>query len=120
VYYLTDTEPKPEGYGGRDAGVWSQHILKAIDVKTGKFRWTHPYVGMGGGVSGLLTTAGKLLFAGDPSSHFIAYDPTDGRILWHAGVGTSVTNAPITYELDHRQYVVAAANDTLYAFSLPK
>lgn len=120
VYYLTDTEPKPEGYGGRDAGVWTQRILKAIDVKTGKCRWTHPYVGVGSGVSGLLTTAGQLLFAGDTTGHFIAYDPADGRILWHAGVGAAVTNAPITYELDNTQYVVAAANDTLYAFKLPK
>ncbi len=120
VYYLTDTEPKPEGYGGRDAGVWSEHILKAIDPRTGKVRWSHVYKGAQGGVSGLLTTAGKLLFAGDPSSHFIAYDPSDGHILWHAGVGASVTNGPITYEIENRQYILAAAGDTLYAFTLSK
>ncbi len=118
VYYLTDTDPKPEGYGGRDAGVWSTHMLKAIDLKTGKVRWSHDYRGGGGSVSGLLTTAGKLLFGGDTSGHFIAFDPADGKILWHAGVGASVSNGPISYELDHKQYVVAAAQDTIYAFTL--
>lgn len=120
VYYLTDTSKTPEGFGGRDAGVWSQPALKAIDYKTGKVRWSHVYPGHGGGVSGLLTTAGKLLFGGDPSGHFVAYDPATGRILWHAGVGASVSNGPITYELDGEQYVVAAAGSTLYAFKLPR
>ena len=33
---------------------------------------------------GILTTAGKLLFTGDPSGNFIVYDPANGKILWHA------------------------------------
>jgi alcohol dehydrogenase (cytochrome c) len=119
VYYLTDTDPKPEGYGGRDSGVWSKTFLKAIDPTSGKIRWSHPYASEGGDSSGLLTTAGKLLFGGDPAEHFIAFDPATGRILWHAGLSASVTNGPITYELDGRQYVVAAAGDTLYSFTLP-
>ena len=41
-----------------------------------------------------------------------------GAILWHAGLGSPVTNGPITFELDGLQYVVAAAQDTLYAFVL--
>jgi len=120
VYYLTDTDPKPEGYGGRDSGVWSKDYLKAIDPETGKIRWTHEYPTSGGDSSGLLTTAGKLLFAGDPADHFVAFDPASGRILWHAGLTASISNGPITYELDGRQYIVAAAGDTLYAFTLPR
>lgn len=120
VYYLTDTDPKPEGYGGRDAGVWSQTALKAIDPKTGKIAWNHPYRSNGGSISGVLTTAGNVLFSGDPTGHFIAFEPKTGRILWHAGLNTSISNGPITYELDKKQYVVAAAGDTLYAFTLPQ
>ena len=93
-------------------------MLKAIDLKTGKVRWSHDYRGTGN-VSGLLTTAGKLLFGGDTSGHFIAFDPASGKILWHAGVGASISNGPISYELDNRQYIVAAADDMLYAFALP-
>ncbi len=120
VYYLTDTSEKPEGYGGRDEGVWSQGALEAIDYKTGKPRWTHRYPGNGGPSSGLLTTAGKLLFAGDPSGNIIAYDPANGHVLWHAGVGSSLSNGPMTYELNGQQYLVIGAGDNLFAFKLPQ
>src|SRR4051794_6127857 len=120
VYYLTDTEPKPQGYGGRDVGLWQKHFVKAIDPKTGKIAWEHPFPGFGNYNAGMLTTAGNLLFTGDPFGSFIAFDPANGKILWHAGVGSSVSNGPMTYQLDNRQYVVAAAGDSLYAFTLPQ
>ena len=118
VYYLTDTSKEPQGYGGRDSGVWSESQVKAIDYKTGKIRWSHTYPGSGQ-MAGILTTAGHLLFTGDPSSNVIAFDPENGRILWHAGLTSSVTNGPMTYLLDDRQYVVIGAGEMLYAFSLP-
>jgi alcohol dehydrogenase (cytochrome c) len=119
VYYLTDTSPHPEGYGGRDSGLWSQSVLKAIDVKTGKIRWSHTFPGQGGSLSGILNTAGKVLFTGDPSANFIAFDPANGKILWHAGLTSNVSNGPMTYELAGRQYLVVGAGDMLYAFTLP-
>ena len=119
MFYLTDTDPNPEGYAGRDAGVWSQSALKAIDYQTGKIRWSHVFPGDGGSLSGLLTTAGRLLFSGDPSRNLIAFDPASGKILWHVGLGANVSNGPITYELDDRQYLVVGAGDMLYAFTLP-
>ncbi len=102
VYYLTDTSDKPEGYGGRDAGVYSQSQVEAIDYKTGKIKWKHVFPGEGDSLSGILTTAGKLLFTGDPSGNFIAFDPADGKILWHTGLTRSVSNGAITYELEGR------------------
>ncbi len=65
----------------------------------------------------MLTTAGKLLFAGDTSGNLVAYDPANGKILWHSRLG-SVSNAPETYLLDGHQYVLVAAGDTLYSFVL--
>ena len=119
VFYLTDTAERPEGYGGRDSGVWSQSALKAIDYKTGKIRWSHPFRGEGFATPGLLSTAGNLLFTGDHSGNFIAFDPASGKILWHAGLAAPVTNGPMTYELDGRQYLVVGARDMLYAFISP-
>ncbi|HEY3940627.1 MAG TPA: acido-empty-quinoprotein group A [Bryobacteraceae bacterium] len=119
VYYLTDTSPHPEGYGGRDSRLWAESVLRAVDCKTGKIRWSHTFPGEGASVSGILTTAGKLLFTGDPSANFIAFDPATGKILWHAGLTASLSNGPMTYELDGRQYIVAGAGDMLYAFTLP-
>ncbi len=121
VFYLTDTSKHPEGYGGRDERVWSGAVLKAIDYQTGKVRWQHEYPAEGAwGVSGILTTAGKLLFTGDPSGNFIAFAPADGKILWHARLNAPVSNGPMTYELDGRQYIVVGAGDTLHAFALSK
>jgi alcohol dehydrogenase (cytochrome c) len=97
--------------------VYSRVALKAIDYRTGQIRWTHEY-NRGGGTIGILTTAGKLLFTGDPSGNFIAFDPASGKILWHAHLASTVSNGPMTYELDGRQYVVVGAGDTLYGFTL--
>ena len=69
------------------------------------------------GAPGLMTTAGKLLFGGDVSGNFVAFDPANGGILWHTQIG-QVTNAPQTYMVDGRQYVLVAAADMLYAFAL--
>ncbi|MBV8809625.1 MAG: acido-empty-quinoprotein group A, partial [Acidobacteriaceae bacterium] len=118
MYYLTDTDPHPEGWGAAERGAgFLGSTLKAIDYKTGKTAWRHDYPG-GGGLSGLLTTAGKLLFAGDGSNHLIAFDPADGKILWHAGLGGNVSNGPETYMLDGKQYLVVGAGDSVYAFRL--
>ena len=119
VYYLYDADDKPEGWGGNDRGGFSDAFVQAIDYQTGKVRWSHKWPGNGGGVrSGLLSTAGKLLFAGDPSSNFVALDPATGDPLWHAALHTSVTNGPITYELDGVQYLVVGAGDSLYSFAM--
>ncbi len=118
VFYLTDTDPHPEGYGAVQRGVGSYGgTLRAIDYKTGKIVWQHHYPG-GAGSAGILTTAGKLLFTGDSTQHLIAYDPANGKILWHAGLGANVSNGPETYLLDDRQYLVVGAGDSLYAFTV--
>ena len=66
---------------------------------------------------GLLTTAGKLLFGGDVGGNIVAFDPANGKPLWHSRIG-QVTNAPETYMLDGRQYLLVAAGDALFAFTL--
>jgi len=127
-YRLHTADSKVTGYDG-DAEHYVGGLgaaLRAIDPKTGKLRWIHPYPGAEGGpprpqyLAGLLTTAGHLLFGGGPSSHLICYDPTDGKILWHSGLADEVSNTAITYMLDGVQYVLVAGGDSLYAFSLQK
>lgn len=118
MFYLTDTDPHPEGWGAaeRDAGYFGGDLL-AIDYQTGKIRWSHHYP-FGGGPIGMLTTAGKLLFTGDGAQHVVAYDPAKGKILWHAGLNDDVSNGPETYILDEQQYLVVGAGDTLYSFTV--
>ncbi|HET7697456.1 MAG TPA: acido-empty-quinoprotein group A [Vicinamibacterales bacterium] len=115
VWYLYDVSENPMGWGGTDRGGYTeQPQLKAIDYKTGDVRWSIPRYG---GNSGLLTTAGNLLF-GSAAGGIGAYNATTGEPLWNARVGSSVTNGPITYQLDGLQYVIAGAGNRLVAFVL--
>jgi alcohol dehydrogenase (cytochrome c) len=119
VFYLTDLDDKPEGWGGVDRSVCSESYLQAIDYKTGKVAWSHRWAPGTFGLSGWLSTAGKLLFGGDPSGNLVAFDPKNGDLLWHARLNVNLSNGPMTYELDGIQYVVFGAGDLLIAFSLP-
>lgn len=124
IFYLTEIDPRGAmGLGGKSEQILaSVNYLAAIDYETGETRWRHPYPSSAlnierGPVSGMLTTAGTLLFAGDTSDNLIAYDPTNGHILWHTHLGL-VSNSPQTYAVDGRQYVLVASGDTLYAFTV--
>jgi alcohol dehydrogenase (cytochrome c) len=118
VYYIYDDEAKPEGWGGNDRGGHSEGVLQAIDYKTGKIKWSHKWEGPGGPRSGVLSTAGNVVFAADPLNNFVALNATTGQPLWHANLGSGMSNAPITYELDGTQYVVVGSGDTLFGFAM--
>jgi len=57
---------------------------------------------------GTLVTAGNLVFQGTASAHFKAYDARTGKELWDTPVGSGAIAAPITYEVDGKQYVSIA------------
>ncbi|MGC2527516.1 MAG: acido-empty-quinoprotein group A [Candidatus Acidiferrum sp.] len=117
IFYNTVTG-KAEGWGGRDRGLWGNSTLRALDYRTGKVVWNHE-IGDGESIAGILTTAGHLLFSADNSNNLLALDPSSGKTLWHLNVGGSLDASPMTYELDGRQYLLIAVQDTLYAFALP-
>ena len=115
VWYLYDVSENPMGWGGTDRGGYTEPLqLKAIDYKTGAIRWSIPRYG---GNSGLLSTAGNVLF-GSAAGGIGAYNAATGEALWNSRLGNSVTNGPITYQLDGLQYVVAGAGSRLVAFVL--
>ena len=77
--------------------------------------WRHAWPPGGGGGAGVLATAGGVVFTGDGSGNFVAFDAADGALLWHTRIG-NITNAPETYALDDRQYVLVAVENRLFAF----
>jgi len=113
---------KPEhgtyGWAGADYGVAGRGFLRAIDYKTGKIAWNHA-IGDGSGSAGVLTTTTGLTFTGDIPGNAMALRTSDGTTLWHAATGR-MGNAPITYQLDGRQFIVFGGGGTLYAFALPR
>ncbi len=118
MYYDYATD-KPEGFAGRDLTIWSDSSLKALEYETGKTRWEHP-LGQGEDWSGVLSTAGQVVFTGDTQGNMLALDAKSGATLWHAFGGSAMQGPPITYELDGRQYVVMGSGGVLYAWYLPK
>jgi alcohol dehydrogenase (cytochrome c) len=117
MYYLTDTDPRPEGWGGVDSVVGGEGgALLAIDYKTGNIAWRHDWPS-GSGVVAMLSTSGKLLFTSN-GNYLVAFDPANGKILWHTGLTSTPSAGPITYMLDGKQYVLVASGDTLFTFTL--
>jgi len=93
-------------------------FLKAVDIRTGKAAWEIAAVGGGILGSGLMATAGGLVFYGDGSGAFVAADAKTGKLLWHFNTGQTWKAGPMTYLADGNQYVAVAAGSAIVAFAL--
>ena len=91
--------------------------LRAIDPATSQVKWELKHLSPSW--SGVLSTAGGLVFTGDAEGNFMALDAASGKILWHFQCGASVYASPMSYAIDGKQYVAIAAGTTLFAFGLP-
>lgn len=61
-----------------------------------------------GGGGGVLATAGGLVFRGERTGAFSAYDAASGRKVWSSDVQNSGVAGPISYAVDGEQYVAIA------------
>lgn len=77
--------------------------LLAWDPVTQKKTWEVPTYG--GWASGIMATAGGLVFQGQINGQFSAYSALEGRELWAFSSQAPIIAAPITYSVDGRQYV---------------
>ncbi len=84
---------------------YEDHIgsLKAIDPDTGEWKWE--YKNDAPLWSGVMTTAGGLVFFGTPEGEFIALDDETGEKLWSFQTGSGIVGQPVTWEKDGEQYV---------------
>ena len=110
-------------YGGgtrRSRGDVSRKYLRALEVQTGGIAWEIPDLGGGILESGLLSTAGGLVFYGDsPGGAFVAADAKTGRLLWHFNTGQNWKAGPMTYLIAGTQHIGVAAGSTIMVFALP-
>lgn len=91
-------------------------VLSAIDTRArGKIRWqtrTKDIL-----VGGVVATSGGVVFMGQGTGEFSAFDSATGEQLWSFNCGAGVNAPPITYEIDGIQYVtVAAGGHNLFGF----
>jgi alcohol dehydrogenase (cytochrome c) len=81
--------------------------LKAIDPLTGKTKWEAPSDIPR--FSGVLSTAGGVVFSGQLTGEFEAFDADSGKKLWQFQTGSGIEGQPVTWQQDGVQYVAVAS-----------
>ena len=77
--------------------------LDAYDPVSGKKHWTYPskYPLL----ASVLSTAGDLIFTGDPEGYFFALDARTGAKLWSFQTGSGHRGSAIAYAVKGKQYI---------------
>lgn len=96
--------------------------MVAVDLKAGKILWesrvgtTEDIAPLGVAlktgtplVSGVLATAGGVIFTGAMDAYLRAFDAADGKELWQGRLPVPGVANPMTYAVDGEQYVVIGA-----------
>ena len=111
--------------------------VHAISAETGETVWLHE---QRAATMSLVATGGGLVFGGDNSGRFKAWDQETGGVLWEINLGSAVTSFPISYAVDGRQYIAVgtgtastaslfgrltpeirpSAGNNLFVFALPE
>ncbi len=90
--------------------------VRAFEAETGKLKWAFPSGGRAR--SGLLSTAGGLVFGSSPEGAFFALDSSTGKPLWHFQSGGQGISNPIGFAVDGKQRVAIALGRAIYVFGL--
>jgi glucose dehydrogenase len=119
LYYLIALEEcvgKPTGYPDQTG----QRFLRALNIETGETVWEVPQPGPARAKtwSGLLATAGGLIFYGQPNGGFIAADQRTGKTLWQFPTNVRMKASPMTFTVGRNQYIAVAAGPNILCFGL--
>ncbi|HWW82308.1 MAG TPA: PQQ-dependent dehydrogenase, methanol/ethanol family [Vicinamibacterales bacterium] len=93
--------------------------IKALDLETGKTQWDFKLF-QGSLTTGVLATAGNVVFGAVRDGNILALDAKTGAHLWHFQTGTSLAASPMSYSVDGHQFVGIGAGNTVYTFALPE
>ena len=92
-----------KGQAFKDALKGEKGFLLAWDPIQQKEVWRYQYAGPWD--SGIMTTAGNLVFQGNATHEFAAYRADNGAKLWSSPTQTAVLAGAMSYEVDGEQYV---------------
>jgi glucose dehydrogenase len=97
-----------------------QRFLRALDIETGAIIWEVPQPGPAKAKtwSGVLATAGGLVFYGKPNGGFDAVDERTGKTLWRFPTNVAMKASPMTFSFKGKQYVAVAAGPNILCFGL--
>jgi alcohol dehydrogenase (cytochrome c) len=121
LYFKKEVDYKPGAYflgGGEQLlpGDNAYGAVKALDPVTGDIKWefklqSPPW-------SGLLSTAGGLVFGGTIEGNFFALDAESGKSKWQFQTGGQIISNPISFNVNGDQRVAIAAGNMLIVFGL--
>jgi alcohol dehydrogenase (cytochrome c) len=121
IYYKADVEYTPGAPflgGGEQAldGDRASGAIVALDAMTGKQEWefellTPPW-------SGVMATAGGLVFGSSAQGVFFALDAATGNPLWSFNSGAHIRTNPMGFAIDDNQRVAIVGGRTLFVFGL--
>jgi alcohol dehydrogenase (cytochrome c) len=99
--------PPDENYGA----------IRALDSVTGEKKWEFklhqpPW-------SGVMSTAGGLVFGGSDEGNFFALDAWDGKPLWQFQMGAATAANPVSFMVDGKQRIAMPSRGVLVVFGLP-
>lgn len=119
LYYFMTLEEctgKPTGYPDQTG----QRFLRAVNIETGDIVGEIPQPGPARAKtwSGVLATAGGLVFYGQPNGGFAAVDQRDGKTLWQFPTNVRMKASPMTFSVSGNQYVAVAAGPNILCFGL--
>jgi alcohol dehydrogenase (cytochrome c) len=111
-----------QGYTGGSAEVDASGTpgsVRALDALTGAVKWNFP-LHIGASSTGVLATAGGVVFASSNDGNLIALDGRNGKYLWHYYTGARIVASPMAYAVAGRQYVAIASQSAIFVFALPR
>jgi len=119
LYYVLALEEctgSPVGYPDQTG----QRYLRALDIETGKIVWevAQPGAARAKTWSGVLATAGGVVFYGKPNGGFEAVNARNGNLLWRFETNVRMKASPVTFEWQGKQYVAVAAGPNILCFGL--
>jgi alcohol dehydrogenase (cytochrome c) len=121
TYFKREADFKPGTFfaGGGERRIpeseqWG--AIRALEPTTGKQAWEYKLLSPPW--TGVMSTAGGLVFSGSNEGNIFALDARTGKPLWNFHSGGQVSGNPISFTIDGQQHVAIAANKVLYVFGL--
>jgi alcohol dehydrogenase (cytochrome c) len=121
IYFKSDVDyvPGMPFLGGGEQpldGDDASGAILALDVMSGEQQWefelqTPPW-------SGVMATAGGLVFGASNEGNFFALDAEDGDPLWFFNSGAHIRTNPMGFSVDGNQRVAIIGGQTLFVFGL--
>jgi alcohol dehydrogenase (cytochrome c) len=81
----------------------------AFDPTTGERAWDYRVPSGAAMSASALATGGGIVFGGTSDRYFFALDAERGERLWQTRLNGDISGAPISFEVDGKQYVAVAA-----------